>query len=316
MAALRYPARAGLAIALAVLSGPPAGAQRIQSCGRWLDAQVLLDRRGFSPGEIDGDSGRNTARALAAFQGTQLLDPTGHLDCATWDALLTDRNPVLTDYTVTQTDVDGPFTPVIPETLAEQASLDSLGYRSIVERLAERFHASPRLLERLNPHRAFEPGVTLRVPAVTAFDPGAGPPAPDPLETTVEVSSAESSLRLVRADGTIVFFAPVTSGSEHDPLPLGEWRVNGSAWMPPFRYNPDLFWDADPGHTKAVIKPGPNNPVGVVWIDVNVDHYGIHGTPEPAKIGYAQSHGCVRLTNWDAARVAAIVRPGTRVVFR
>jgi lipoprotein-anchoring transpeptidase ErfK/SrfK len=111
-------------------------------------------------------------------------------------------------------------------------------------------------------------------------------------------------------------FAPVTSGSEHDPLPIGQWKVTSINWMPPFNYNPDLFWDADPSHTKAQINPGPNNPVGVTWVDIDKEHYGIHGTPEPSKIGHTESHGCVRLTNWDAARLAALVAPGTPVTFK
>ena len=110
--------------------------------------------------------------------------------------------------------------------------------------------------------------------------------------------------------------APVTSGSSHDPLPLGNWKVRSVSWMPEFHYNPELFWDAKATDTKATIKPGPNNPVGVVWIDINVEHYGLHGTPEPSRIGYTQSHGCVRLTNWDAARVAAFVGANTPVIFK
>jgi len=119
----------------------------------------------------------------------------------------------------------------------------------------------------------------------------------------------------VRADGSTLFQAPVSSGSDHDPLPIGTWKVTGTSWMPPFHYSPKLFWDAEPGDEKALLKPGPNNPVGVVWVDINVPHYGMHGTPSPNLVGHAQSHGCVRLTNWDAARLASLVRPGTRVVF-
>ena len=132
---------------------------------------------------------------------------------------------------------------------------------------------------------------------------------------TIEVSRSGSTLRAIRADGSMALFAPVSSGSEHDPLPIGTWKVTGTSWMPPFHYNPDLFWDADAADEKAVIKPGPNNPVGVVWVDINVPHYGMHGTPTPNLVGHAQSHGCVRLTNWDAARLASLVKPGTRVVF-
>jgi lipoprotein-anchoring transpeptidase ErfK/SrfK len=108
----------------------------------------------------------------------------------------------------------------------------------------------------------------------------------------------------------------VTTGSEHDPLPPGDWKVTGVNWHPAFHYNPDLFWDAKPGDTRATIKPGPNNPVGIVWIDVNIPHYGLHGTPEPANIGHTESHGCVRLTNWDAAKLVALVKPETPVLFR
>jgi lipoprotein-anchoring transpeptidase ErfK/SrfK len=108
----------------------------------------------------------------------------------------------------------------------------------------------------------------------------------------------------------------VTSGSTHDPLPIGTWKVNGVQRNPKFHYNPDLFWDATPGDRKATLQPGPNNPVGVVWIDLSKPHYGIHGSPEPSNIGHVESHGCVRLTNWDADRVARWVKAGTQVVFR
>jgi lipoprotein-anchoring transpeptidase ErfK/SrfK len=133
---------------------------------------------------------------------------------------------------------------------------------------------------------------------------------------TVEVSRDDSALRVLGSDGALLFFAPVTSGSEHDPLPIGNWHVTSVDRLPRFHYNPDLFWDADPTHAKAVIPPGPNNPVGVVWIGIDVEHYGLHGTPEPGNIGHAQSHGCVRMTNWDADRVAGMVTVGTPVVFK
>jgi lipoprotein-anchoring transpeptidase ErfK/SrfK len=158
------------------------------------------------------------------------------------------------------------------------------------------------------------------VPNVTPFAPLApvAPVAPvAPTQSiTVYVTKSTSSLTIEDVNGHVVFHAPVTSGSEHDPLPIGTWKVNGVQRNPKFHYNPDLFWDASPADRKVTIQPGPNNPVGVVWIDLSKPHYGIHGTPEPSKIGHVESHGCVRLTNWDAARVANSVRPGTRVVFR
>jgi lipoprotein-anchoring transpeptidase ErfK/SrfK len=113
----------------------------------------------------------------------------------------------------------------------------------------------------------------------------------------------------------VLLQAPVTVGSEHDPLPIGEWAVAGLWPNPVFHYNPELFWDAEPSHSKAHIQPGPNNPVGVMWIGLTREHYGLHGAPEPSRVGHTVSHGCVRLTNWDVLRVAAHVTKGTRVVF-
>jgi lipoprotein-anchoring transpeptidase ErfK/SrfK len=290
-------------------SGPDA-------CGTPLAFQVLLDRRAFSPGEIDGTIGPNAARALVAFQTANKLQPTGAADCATWAALGADASSVTTKYQVTTADAAGPFAERIPADLTEQAKLSALSYRSVVERLGERFHVSPVLLARLNHGAAIVAGATIEVPAVTPFDERTKPALnASAADLRIEVLR-DGSLRAMRPDGGLEFFAPVSSGSEHDPLPVGDWRVTGIQWMPAFHYNPALFWDAKPSQTRATIPPGPNNPVGVVWIDVNVEHYGLHGTPEPSHIGHTESHGCVRMTNWDAARVAALVKVGTPVVFK
>jgi lipoprotein-anchoring transpeptidase ErfK/SrfK len=212
----------------------------------------------------------------------------------------------------------------------------------VLEALAERFHATPELLRRLNPTATFADGEHIQVPNVEPFavpaprlEPAksdaaqpqpAGTAGSAPVETAssgksdlqdvvVTVSRAMSALTVQDANQRIIFHAPVTTGSEHDPLPIGEWKVTGIQYSPKFHYNPDLFWDADPSHSKATLANGPNNPVGVVWIDLSKEHYGLHGTPEPANIGKTASHGCVRLTNWDALKLAGLVKPGTRVVF-
>jgi len=137
---------------------------------------------------------------------------------------------------------------------------------------------------------------------------------PSATNVSVVVSKEESSLRISGTDGTLLFFAPVTTGGQYDPLPIGDWKVTGVSWHPVFHYNPNLFWDAtDPN--KEVLPAGPNNPVGVCWIDLSKPHYGIHGTPEPSRVGKTQSHGCIRLTNWDVLELADIVRPGTPAIL-
>ena len=313
----------GLLLALAApVSAAPAQEGRRSSrptptCGDALAFQVLLDRRGFSSGEIDGKLGINTRRALAAFQEANHLGTSRTLDCETWAALGgNDQSGVTTEYTISDADAAGPFVDNIPASLPDQAGLPALGYSSLTEKIAERFHASPALLIRLNAGKRVEAGATITVPDVTPFDDSAKP-VRDPSAGAVTVHvSREGTLRVLGPDERTLFLAPVTSGSSHDPLPIGNWRVRSVSWMPEFHYNPDLFWDAKATDTKATIKPGPNNPVGVVWIDISVEHYGLHGTPEPSRIGYTQSHGCVRLTNWDAARLAALVGPNTPVIFK
>jgi lipoprotein-anchoring transpeptidase ErfK/SrfK len=276
--------------------------------GQALQTQVALDRAGFSPGEIDGSMGSNTKRALDAFTRTR-----GRLDTASVQPLMR--------YTITEEDVAGPFTPDISDDMMQQADLEALGYRNIVEALAERFHASPALLKRLNPETTFAAGEQIDVPNVLDVPQPVAPPrapgggAEEPAAITVTVSRANSSLTLTDGTGRVLFFAPVTTGSDHDPLPLGEWKVTGVQHNPKFHYNPALFWDADPSHAKATLPPGPNNPVGVVWIDINRPHYGLHGTPEPSQVGKTASHGCVRLTNWDALKLASLVHFGTPVRF-
>jgi lipoprotein-anchoring transpeptidase ErfK/SrfK len=315
------------AMAVAGVCGVAAAKPRPAKAVDALPLQVALDRAGFSVGEIDGRAGGKTGKALQAFRQAHGLSGSAAPDPVT---------PTVS-YTVTDDDANGPFVETIPQDPAAQGKLPALGYRSIDEMLAERFHVSPALLRRLNPRarRPLVAGVTLTVPNVDPLVPPsgsgrrkegakeAGKEAEKDAETDAAVQAVEvvvskdtDELVALDANGAVIFYAPVSSGSTHDPLPIGDWVVRGVYLNPRFFYNPDLFWDADAANTKARIAPGPNNPVGFVWIDLDRPHYGLHGTPEPASVGVTQSHGCVRLTNWDAVRLAALVRNGTRVSFR
>jgi len=266
-------------------------------------AQILLARAHFSCGEIDANFGTNLDKTVRAFQGDRKLPVTGVVDGATWAALNADTAPPITAYTTTQEDVQGPFT-AVPSDMKEQAKLPVLGYTSAMEALSERFHASPALMHALNPNTKLDQaGVQLNVPNVLTMPPG--------LVARVVVSKGESSVRALDTDGKLLAFYVATTGSEHDPLPVGEWKINGVARNPKFHYNAELFWDAKNTGDRATIQPGPNNPVGLVWIDLSKEHYGIHGTPQPDRVGHTFSHGCIRLTNWDAVELAAIVKPNT-----
>lgn len=290
-----------------------------------LSLQVALDRAGFSPGVIDGAMGRLTREALKGFQETNGLDITGRLDGKTQSVLLGQGEATET----VEVTSSGPLLASIPESMADKAKLDALYYTSMEEALSEKYHTTPKLLRALNPGVDFAPGRQITVPAVRpGGDIVEGASGWDAMldqlsvakvqarAAKVVVDKSDREVRAFDAAGKLLAQFPATIGSEHDPLPLGNWKIRGVAKLPAFNYNPDLFWDAAASDSKVKLPPGPNGPVGVVWIDLSKEHYGIHGTPEPEKIGRTESHGCVRLTNWDAAKLAQMVRPGTPVTLQ
>ncbi len=274
-----------------------------------LRAQILLGRANFEPGEIDAVYGSTMRRAIVGYQASKGLDENGTIDANTWTTLNRDAVSALVTYRITAEDVAGPFAP-IPHDIMEQAKLPALGYASPAEALGEKFHASPALLQQLNSGQDFATaGQDIVVPNICS-------PVLLPEIAKVVVDRSDSVVMLVDAAGKIIAQFPATTGSKHDPLPIGAWKILGVAKQPVFSYNPALFWDAKSVKEKATIPAGPNNPVGVVWIDLSKEHYGIHGTPEPSKISKTQSHGCIRLTNWNALALAQAVSPGMPVILQ
>lgn len=313
-----------------------------------MQVQVVLERLGFGPGIIDGKPGVSLTNALKGFQESRDLPVSGKLDSATKQALADwDNIPATRVVTIPQSWSDIAFA-AVPAGAAEQAKMTRLGYENISEKLAERFHTTPEVLSLLNPGGkpaiakgralpaaggsiAYAPGQTLRVPNVgadrivaaqvdnkawleTLRSVGVGTQQPE--ATRILVDESEGWLKAFDEKDKLVAMYTLTTGSANDPLPIGNWKVKGVAYNPPFAFDPKLFWDVPDSAAKQQLPPGPNGPVGVVWIDLTKDHYGIHGTPAPETIGRAQSHGCIRLTNWDAARLAQMVSGSTKVVLQ
>ena len=327
-----------------------------------MQAQVVLDRLGFTPGVVDGAMGMSTRNAIKGFQLANDLKETGELDEATKQVLGQWSNiPATRVVTIPADFAAGPFY-TIPKDAQDKAQMPTLGYQSLDEKLAERFHTTVAVLKELNPALAapaatpsatptprpiaslsgaaftpqpgppsiFRAGQQLRVPNVGAdrIDPAQvadaawlttlkmlGVGSDQPKADKIVVDKSAGTLLAYDTAGKLIAAFTATMGSTHDPLPLGNWKILGVSRNPTFHYNPDLFWDAKASDEKALLPAGPNGPVGVTWIDLSKEHYGIHGTPEPETIGRAESHGCVRLTNWDVARLAQMVSGSTKVSF-
>ena len=288
---------------------------RRRDAGEVLRVQTLLDRARFFPGVLDGRWGKNTEKAVWWFQVSRGLEPTGAVDSLTFELLRVaagEPNETVARHVLAEDDVAGPFVR-IPASVYRQAGLGCLCYESLAEKLSERFHASIEVLEDLNPGvelDALAAGDAIMVPAVDG-----GPARGLPVNRIV-VSGLGSYVHALDADGRIVYHFPTTLGSRYDPSPLGELSVVGVHLDPWFHYQPRLLAGVDDTQPDTHLPPGPNNLVGSVWIKLSEAHYGIHGTRDPATIGYASSSGCVRLTNWNAVLLAGEVGPGTAVEFR
>lgn len=282
-----------------------------------LRVQILLDRALFSPGILDGYWGKNTEKAVYWFQDRHGLQPTGEVDRETYGALIGaagEFSPIRR-YTLEAEDVEGPFIE-IPDDEYEQAELECMCYSSPLEKLTERVHATPALLRQLNPEAdlsALNSGTTLWVPNVEHVRKDTAAAA---TVRQIIVSRDGYYTHGLDARGEVIFHAPSTLGSAYDPSPTGDYTVEAIAYDPDFHYQPDLFHEVPDEEPDAMLPPGPNSPVGVVWLDLSKPHYGIHGTAEPRTIGYTSSHGCIRLTNWDALRLANRIEEGAPVTFR
>ncbi|WP_342870447.1 L,D-transpeptidase [Hoeflea sp. AS60] len=271
-----------------------------------VNLQILLDRAGASPGVIDGYSGDNVEKAIRGFEQVNKLPVDGLIDQKLWDALQALGSEVIVSYTITEEDDSG-LSADLPKDYAELAKLDKIGFTSVQEKLAERFHMDMDFLAELNPGAAFTPGETISV-----ADPGTDQQAE---VTSLVADKSEARLLAYDASQTLIAIYPVTIGSSSTPSPTGIHTVNAVAIDPTYSYNPKNFVQGD-NKEPLTLPPGPNGPVGNVWIDLSEPTYGIHGTPEPSKIDKASSHGCVRMTNWDAMELAHMVSEGVTVEFR
>ena len=274
-----------------------------------LRAQVLLLRAYHSTGEIDGLAGMNTTKAVRTFQASRGLPDTGKLDEATWAALNQDTAPALMQYTLTQADIDGPYLPT-PDQPEDKAKMERIVYQSLHEMLGERYNAKPELIKALNPGADFAKAGTVLVVPYTR------PAQQLPKAGRIVVDKSDGALQLLDAEGKVFAHFPASSGSSKFPLPIGEWKLTSVVQDPDYRYDPDILVNQPKDAKPATLPPGPNGPVGIVWMGINKEHYGIHGTPEPGQISRSQSSGCVRLTNFAAQAVATAVAVGTPVTFR
>lgn len=267
--------------------------------------QVLLDRAGASPGVIDGLYGENVSKAVAGFEAMNKLDADGKVGPDVVSRLQS-NTPITESYVITADDAAG-LVDHIPADYGEKAKMPSMGYTSIAEKLAERFHMAQALLETMNAGTDFTPGKTIQV--VMPGEPKQGK------VKRIEANKKTGQVFAYDADDAVLAVYPATVGSDDNPSPKGTHKVKGVARNPVYRYDPDKNFKQGKNDKVLIVPKGPNGPVGSVWIDLTEPTYGIHGTPDPDLIGKVGSHGCVRLTNWDVEELAGMVKPGVVVKF-
>ena len=270
--------------------------------------QILMDRLGSSPGAIDGLAGSNFDKAAAAASeiSGRFIDPNDkqRLD----SALQSTGGPAFTQYTITESDLNRQYVSSIPADYAMKAQMPAMAYTSVREMLAERFHIDETFLQELNPQAHFSrAGETIKVPNLVL-------PKRESVDRIV-ADKARKQVRGYNAEGRLVVAYPATIGSSDNPSPSGTVQVERIAFNPNYTYNPKVNFKQGSNNEILTIPPGPNGPVGTVWIALSKPTYGIHGTPDPSRIGKTSSHGCIRLTNWDAEELAKLVKPGVIVHF-
>lgn len=271
--------------------------------------QVLLDRARFSPGEIDGKFGENAKKALRAYEEAQKLPISDDVNAEVWGKLVADGRAATVTYTIADMDIAGPFLRKLPSKMEDMKDIPKLSDTTAREGLAEKFHMSEDLLSALNPGRHFDrAGETIVV-----VDTGADQDVEKAAKVTVDKN--RQVVKLFDKSNALIGFYPATVGSEDKPSPSGILKVTEIDRNPTYRYNPAYHFKGVHSRRPFTIRPGPNNPVGTMWINLSGEGYGIHGTPFPGRVSKSESHGCVRLTNWDAERVAERVSKGTPVEF-